>query len=54
MARRKTEWTPVLVRFRPEILVALDAWPGAATRVEKIHALIALGLQAEADKEKPT
>jgi len=52
MARRKTEWTPVLVRLRPATLAALDAWGGASTRVDKIHRLIASGLELEAQREQ--
>jgi len=51
VARPKTNWKPILVRFRPEILAKLDAWPGPATRVDKIHALLAMGLEAASQKE---
>jgi hypothetical protein len=42
--------TPVLVRFDPAQLAAIDAWPGASKRTAKIHALIAAGLAAEKGK----
>lgn len=54
--RPQTEWRPILVRFRPDVMTAIDDFRAGfenMTRVEAIHRLIRKGAKNEPQDPGP-